>query len=224
LGYDILGRNDIGPADILLSKDVIVLGGKEIPCINRRRSQRARKVVVADDTVVPGLSEVVVGVNIERDEDDDEDPASSYVVEPRNDFGMRYKLMMASTVVDVNGEPTCQICVTNPFKEAVDLRQSAEIAVAERAYKVVTAVTEVKDEGDMSNTQVVRRVHAKSSSVDPGDTEELGKDWIDQLSAHLMELHAKSTESDHRKRRHEQDALDLHLDCLADTHEQVSER
>ena len=62
------------------------------------------------------------------------------------------------------------------------------------------------------------------SRLDPEGTKELGKSCIDQFSAYLMELHAKSTESDHRKRRHEQDALDLHLDCLADTHEQVSER
>jgi len=201
LGYDILGKNDIGPADILLSKNVIVLGGHEIPCIKKRRSQRNRKVVVADDVVIPGLSETVVGVYVERDEDDDRDLASSYIVEPTDDFSMRYKLMMASTLVDVNRGPTCKIRIMNPFDEAVDLRQSAEIAVAEKIGEVVTVVTEAEDEGNVSSGQAVRRLDVKARA-NSEDIEELEKNGRNQLPEHLKELHANSTagKSDYQKR------------------------
>ena len=44
LGYDIPRDEEKGVADILLSKNVIRLRGKEIPCVKRKKGQGPRKV------------------------------------------------------------------------------------------------------------------------------------------------------------------------------------
>ncbi|KAH3888474.1 hypothetical protein DPMN_012509 [Dreissena polymorpha] len=42
---------------------------------------------------------------------------------------------MAATMVDINRSPTCKIRVMNQFSHDVDLKQDAEIAVAERVER-----------------------------------------------------------------------------------------
>ncbi|KAH3706540.1 hypothetical protein DPMN_065927 [Dreissena polymorpha] len=71
LGIDILQNDDGGPADILLSKGVIVLKGKNIPCIQIVMKNDVRKVTAADHFIIPPLSEAVIDVFIERKELDD---------------------------------------------------------------------------------------------------------------------------------------------------------
>ncbi|KAH3801602.1 hypothetical protein DPMN_155258 [Dreissena polymorpha] len=66
LGYDVLG-NAQSPADFILSRSIISLDGKDIPCIQKRLRQM-RKVTVADDVLVPGNSEAVIEVYVEREE------------------------------------------------------------------------------------------------------------------------------------------------------------
>ena len=52
LGIDILQNDDGGPADILLSKGVIVLKGKNIPCIQIGMKNDVRKVTAADHFII----------------------------------------------------------------------------------------------------------------------------------------------------------------------------
>ena len=192
LGYDILNSKE-GPADILLSKNVILLRGHEIPCVKGRQTKKARCVVVADDTVVPGLSEAIVGVYVERGDSDDEDPDSTFVLEPKDDFSARYKLMMAPSLVDINREPTCKVRVMNPFKDAVKLRQAAEIATAEKVSKLVSVITDVEDKECADDMNMVRRLQINSTkdvSASIKELEELGKG---ELPEHLRDLHTRST-------------------------------
>ena len=54
LGYDILMGSDGAPSDILLSQDKIVLDGVEVPIFQVRSRGQTRRVVVADDVLLPG--------------------------------------------------------------------------------------------------------------------------------------------------------------------------
>ncbi|KAH3839079.1 hypothetical protein DPMN_112501 [Dreissena polymorpha] len=68
LGYDVLGSKDNGPVDIMLSRNVLVLNGVEIPCV---RDETARKKRVADDVTVSGGTEAVIDVFVVSQEGDD---------------------------------------------------------------------------------------------------------------------------------------------------------
>ena len=62
LGVDILQNGDNGPADLLMSKGVIVLNKKEVPIIQVGLTNRVRKVNAADHFVIQAQSECVVDV------------------------------------------------------------------------------------------------------------------------------------------------------------------
>ncbi|XP_053389691.1 retroviral-like aspartic protease 1 [Mercenaria mercenaria] len=66
LGCDVLAGSKAGPADIILSKKVIVLEGKEIPCIPKVRRESTRKVAVDDDVTLPDETEALPDVYIEK--------------------------------------------------------------------------------------------------------------------------------------------------------------
>lgn len=44
-------------------------------------------------------------------------------------FKERYKLVFATTLVDINIVPTCKVRVMNPFTHDADLRHDAEIGI-----------------------------------------------------------------------------------------------
>ena len=71
LGYDVLNGSEKGPADILLSRNKIVLDGEDIPCFQVGVS-RTRRVVMADETSNPGRHEALVDVYDERIAGEDE--------------------------------------------------------------------------------------------------------------------------------------------------------
>ena len=79
LGFDILRGSEFGPVDILLSKNRMIVDGVEIPVFQVSKDKRLRRVTVADDVSVPGKSEAVVSVFIEREEGDD-DTEADYIL------------------------------------------------------------------------------------------------------------------------------------------------
>ncbi|VDI01478.1 Hypothetical predicted protein [Mytilus galloprovincialis] len=70
LGMDILQNDPSGPADVILSRGIIILRGVEIPVI-QVGVDRARRVISADHYEIPGYTEAVIDIYIERREEDD---------------------------------------------------------------------------------------------------------------------------------------------------------
>ncbi|XP_053401636.1 uncharacterized protein LOC123522917 [Mercenaria mercenaria] len=118
LGFNILRGSEKGPADLLLSKGMIVLDGVEIPCLQ------------------VGRAEALVDVYVEREKVDDFDKYAEYLVEPSENFRQRYQLVMASSLVDINKGPTCKVRELNPFPTEVRLHQNAHIGGAEQIEKI----------------------------------------------------------------------------------------
>ena len=69
LAVDILQNGADGPTYIILSKGVIVMNDVVIP-IAQTGIEKLRRVITADHYVIPGLSEVVIDVLIDRREND----------------------------------------------------------------------------------------------------------------------------------------------------------
>ncbi len=104
-------NDDGGPADLLLTKGVIVLKGEEIPCIQVGMKNEIRKVRAADHYTIPAQCEAVIDVLVDRDETDDGVKQAEFLIEPTQHFKDTYPLQMAAVLVDINGSPTSKIRV-----------------------------------------------------------------------------------------------------------------
>ena len=71
LGDDVLQNAEGGSADLLMSKGVLKVAGKEIPIIQIGLQNRVHKVTAADRFVIPAQSEAIIDMYVERQEYDD---------------------------------------------------------------------------------------------------------------------------------------------------------
>ncbi|KAH3721057.1 hypothetical protein DPMN_063972 [Dreissena polymorpha] len=179
LGYDVLGNAE-SPADIILSRSIISLDGKDIPCIQKRLRQM-RKVTVADDVLVPGNSEAVIEVYVEREEADD-GGKPDFIIEATDMFQERYGLVLAATLVNINSAPTCKVGLMNPFPEEAILKQDAEIARAERIDSVVSVVVDKESEDDAKELSI-RRIDVTQSQGHESGKLEVIQHTIDKKDA-----------------------------------------
>lgn len=191
LGFDVLRGDGNGPADILLSKGKIVMNGSEIPCIQIGGEVKARKVRVADETRIPGKSETLVNVFVERREADDIERCADYLVEPTDHFKETYHLVMAKTMVDINHGPTCLVRVMNPFPSDVTLYQDAEIGQAEKIERVISVVATQESTDECANLHTIRRVGTKNTPTVV--VTEHAQANPDEVPEHLIPLFQKST-------------------------------
>ncbi|KAJ8300060.1 hypothetical protein KUTeg_021579 [Tegillarca granosa] len=130
LGVDVLQNHSLGPADILLSKGIIRLGGNEINCMQIGIQNKTRKVTVADHIDIPGYSEAVIDVFVE-DGDNELDVNEIMVIEPVANLSERYSIIMGRVVVDTRNNATVKVRVMNLYPNMVSINQDAVIGQAE---------------------------------------------------------------------------------------------
>ena len=194
LGFDILMGSEKGPADILLSRGMIVLDGVSIPCFQVGRRSRPRRVTVADDVTIPGQTEAVIEVFVEREEFDDLAKQSEYLVEPAQLFKEKYNLVMASTLIDINKSPTCKVRVLNPFPVEATLRQNAYVGTAEQIERIVSVIADSENEGEDGCNECTRRICAAPRKVTDGLNLKVTRDASEPvIPDHLATLYEKST-------------------------------
>ena len=207
LGVDILQNVDNGPADLLMSKGVIVLNKKEVPIIQVGVTNRVRKVTAADHFVIPAQSECVVDVIVERHEYDDFSSEKDYLVEPTEHFQAEYPLQMASTLVDINEGCTCKVRMLNPFPTAMSIKQDAVIGRAEPIQGKPVVIVSQEDETERENYTSARRVKLVAEEVKetmPANVSRaINLDENLEIPAHLDKLYNKTTEGldDYEKKR-----------------------
>lgn len=96
LGYEVLYGDKLGPADTLVSQNRVRLGGVRKPVFQEKMDRTTKRVTVADDVCISGMTEAVLTVFVERFDDDDNEKAD-FVIEPTEGFTDRYPFKMAST-------------------------------------------------------------------------------------------------------------------------------
>ena len=146
LGIDILQNGKNGPADLLMSKGMMVLNKKEVPMMQVGMTSRVRKVTAADHFVIPAQSECVVDVVVERHEYDDFSRENDFIVEPSEHFQEEYPLHMPSTLVDINRACTCKVRMVNPFQTEMLIKRDAVIGRAEPVEGKPVVVEDKEDE------------------------------------------------------------------------------
>ena len=98
LGADVLQQDPSGPADLILSEDVMLFKGLIIP-VKQVGSDYVRNVRCADYHIIPRMSEVLVDAFVDRAEDGNGDDA--LLVEPRSSLAEKYAIVVAPCLVDI---------------------------------------------------------------------------------------------------------------------------
>ena len=212
LGIDIMRNKDGKIADILMSKNKIVIDGVEISCF-QPKARSTRRVRLADDYEISGHTEQILDVFVERYEEDDLIQNYEVIIQPTVSFMEKYPLMLANCLVNINSTPTVKVRVMNPFSKSVRLRQDTVIGTAEEtssdnilqiilnsedpkenenfsAVKRINLCNDVQNHRDMPFSREVRE---KSDSVDTSDL---------KVPSHLDELFQKSTKGKNRNEKY----------------------
>ena len=193
LGVDILQDDEQGPADILLSKAKIIFRGEEIPCIQIGMRNSIRKVTMADHVVIPPQSEALLDVYIERNESDDFDKNSDFIIEPTVHFKETYPLQMASVLVDINNCVTSKVRVLNPFPTSVTINQDAVVAQAQRISEIQTTLLEEESPCNERNNYSIRRVQFENKEIKVLREVKSAGESDKSIPAHLKDLFSRSS-------------------------------
>ena len=155
LGADVLLGDASGPADLLLSENKILFRNTEIPIeLAGYPTHKVRRVTLADEYIIPAMSEKIVEVFINTEEDDID---SDLIIEPDPVVSERYSLAMASSLVDTRRTVTQSVRVMNPFTTPTTLHQDSLIGYAEPVTDVMVFM-EKEDECDVPNRSTIRTV------------------------------------------------------------------
>ncbi|XP_053395476.1 uncharacterized protein LOC128555819 [Mercenaria mercenaria] len=193
LGIDVQQNENNGPADMMLSRGVIKLQGHEIPCTQIGMSSRVRKVTATDTQDIPGYSETLIEVTIERNDTDDLIEDCHFLIEPTDHFISNYPLRMAATLVDINKGATNMIRLLNPYPTRVTVRQDVVLGCAERIGEVKVLATHESNNEDGNNFSV-RRIQIPKQKQEvkvPGVGVGLSQDKVPEHLQNLYESACK---------------------------------
>ena len=157
LGMDILKGSDGKPADIILSKNIIRLNGQEIKCTQHPQNS-TRTVQAADDFIIQGHTEQVIDAFVQRCEGDDTLANSSILIEPSENFELKFPLVMASSLADLNFAPTVKVRVMNPFPSDATIRINTIIGTAEFLSSEPFSLLEQEEASEAGNSSSARRL------------------------------------------------------------------
>ena len=187
LGADIL-QEEV-PADLLLSKGVLVLRGHEVPLQQFRHNRRVNRVQVADDTVVPGMSEALVDVFVDLELDAARGPMIIEPPSPGLDNSM--KVLVALSLVDLENNCSVKGRVLNPTMDAVTIYQDQVLGQAETIDGDIHILLDEENTSDNLNFEHVRRIEPphKGPRTEQLEHTQQPPDTDSQVPDHLVEMY-----------------------------------
>ena len=130
IGMDILMGTQGKSADVLLSQSKIIIDGVEIPC-RQVVSGRLRSVRAADNYTIPGLSERIIDVWVERWESDGRINTCDVMIEHTPQFVDKHSLVLSTSLADLNRATTAKVRVMNPYPTPTPIRENTVVGKAE---------------------------------------------------------------------------------------------
>lgn len=211
LGADILLKDAAGPADIILSEERMSLLGKSIPLLLFGVPGKVRKAYAADHFVIPGMSEAVIDVYVDRDSRESND--KNVVIEPIPQLAEKAQVTMAACLVNVADNATVQVRVLNPLKHDASIKQDTVLGYAE-CISLEPQTLLRNEEGDSKNFDSVRNIVLPDRVVlSPAS------DTVRQADDYVKESQKLSTIPDHLKALYEetiQDKTDFETEAIVE--------
>ena len=178
-GHDLLSEGD---AHILYDERALVFLGVQIPCIQVDSTPKIRRITAADRFVIPGHSEKIIDVFVNRLQGDDQQK-SSVLLEPSLEFQDRYGLFMASSLSDLNSNVTHKVRLLNPNKFDISINQDATLGTAEEVSEI--SMIHNGKESPEESTSGNALPHRASSNQKIGTR----RVQVGEIPEHLLDLH-----------------------------------
>ena len=166
LGEDLLLCDPSGPADIIQSEEKMVFRGVSIPLI-MVRPLVVRCVTVAEDVEVPAMQEVIVDGFVDRQENQNEEEEGRLLVEMHPNLLEGYGCILAPIIVDASSNTAVPVCILNPHRYPIVVRQDSVVDQVE-PVDVVHTISECANPSEKSNCSATRRVLLGEKSTLPG--------------------------------------------------------
>ena len=131
LGLDVLLNHGKVPAEIRLSDKVLLWNNENIPFEFVSKVNRIRNVIVVEDTVIPGNSELILDVHVEKTDLDSWFSEQEFLIEPSLPFMEKSSLVMATCLVDLTDSVTGKVRLMNPYEDDVLIHQNTVIGIAQ---------------------------------------------------------------------------------------------
>lgn len=182
LGADVLQGDNSGPADLLLSKGIMVFRGTRIPLIQEYGEPKfIKKVCVADHYIIPGMSEMIIDAYVQN-LDDESSAQDLYLIEPVPLLAEIYGLVLAPSVVDLGNNTTARMRVLNPFSKPVSIKQDAIVGYAQLVSTDSCTPIETGESGEMTREAIRSATIQQKSTKKP------------HVPDHLVELYLETIE------------------------------
>ena len=197
LGSDILMNDDDGPADILMSRGIIRFKGKDLQCIQVGEKARVRRVFVAKDYSLPGYSEALLDVDIEKFEDEKIKMPKEVLIEPTEKFQEKYSVLMAASIGKIHHKDTNKVRVMNPFPNMVRIKKSMHIGAAEcfDGSSQILCHAEHEETQDSNNyLKSMQLIENNQENTICNDGRTTTTELHERVPHHLQEMFAKTTE------------------------------
>lgn len=198
LGGDIIQRDHSGPADILLSKNVMMFRGMSIPLEQIGVPKKSRKAYAADDFMVPAMSEAVIDVHIDRIAGVKDDRV---LIEGDPTFLERGSLLVAPSLCDLENNATGKVRVINPFEHDVSIMQDTVVGMLCDTTSEVNELLSEEDPCEKDNFDGVRRIMFQTDDLDVEDSVRLVGSGIKTNPAVAVPPHLEGVFEDTMKSR-----------------------
>ena len=151
LGADLMLRDGDGPADLILSEGKMVFKGITIkveqvitgaPC-------QVRKAYAADHYVIPGMSEAILDLFVDKHGCVDGD--NHILIEGAPQFVENHSVVVAPCLVDAANNATVKVRVLNPFTQAVSVKQDTVVGHVLEINAEVNVIVEEESQEDIEN-------------------------------------------------------------------------
>ena len=192
LGADVLQKGEHGPADLILSQDLMLLNGVKIPVDQTGVPPKERRVYSSDHYVIPGMSEVIVDAFVDRGETWKDYKDECLLIEASQNFTERYPLMMAPCIVDATRRVAVGVRIMNPFADAVSINQDTVLGLCSNVEDLET-IFEAEDSGGDSNLNMTRRIQIDKTLATDIQPVSAAKDSY--IPSHLQELYDDTTQN-----------------------------
>ena len=150
--------------EVKLTEEILSWNGEEIPFKFMSSYKEIRNVVLAEDTIVPGCSEIIIDAYIDKSDLDSWCTPQEFLIEPSPNFMDKYPLLMTASLVDVTKSITSKVRMMNPYNKDVMIHQNTVIGTAQiNDGKVVLLI---KGDEMKEDWEQVRRLHLDSKDKD----------------------------------------------------------
>ena len=198
LGIDILQNEEGGPADILLSKGIIKMQDKIIPCVQIGLPGGIRKVQCEKDCTISGKSETIINVIVSGEETDQKNEVTDMIMEPNQAFSEKYPLILANSLIQVKGDRIVPARIMNPYPNEITLRRHTVVGYAEPLDSDVCCLD--REDSSLNKSNLIRQTQEIQEKDIFSETSE---NIIEKVPHHLKQLFdsATSNKSMEEKRR-----------------------